>query len=164
MNVQAAKCFKLFEWAFSRWEDILVKTSNGLSCLSDLACDRLECINLIDSLNDCLNSHFFELPWGNYGTKTHHRTFYSELKLKRYLLIAIYRAAGLIVIFWSNALVCQIGRVYSAFLLRQIEPLWTIKSLMTNCYFNQATAYYCFRESGIKWVLLLQFCDTSTFC
>lgn len=102
-----------------------------------------------------LESHFFELPWGNYGTKIHHRTFYSKLKMKRYLLIAIYRAAGLIIIFCSNALVCQIGRVYNAFLLRQIVPLWTIKSLMISCCFNQATAYCCFRESGIKWVTLL---------
>lgn len=35
--------------------------------------------------------------------------------MKRYLLIAIYKAAGLIIIFWSNALVCQLGRVQNAF-------------------------------------------------
>lgn len=38
--------------------------------------------------------------------------------MKHYLLIAIYRAAGLIVVLWLNALDCQIGRAYNAFLLR----------------------------------------------
>lgn len=75
-----------------------VRASNGFSCLSDSPCDRLECINLIDSQNDCLNHISLSCLEAITGQKYVTKPF-TESKMKHYLLIAIYSAAGLIIIF-----------------------------------------------------------------